>query len=323
MDIGRLIKLDDYETSDTPLSLKNIHLSEDNQEVTFAFYSNSEKVLLKTDVPSMENFVTQKVIEEYIFLQPTSPSTFDFTFETLAFSNVEKISPTFKQKVLSFLADIAPVLGTVKGASELYYGIDPITGQEVSRIIAGFGLAGSFIPLPGSKIAGKFVSKSVEFTAELLAKNANSLKNGITKMIRSLPGKATGGHSLPLIKEGDTWLRGTQSNAGKVPKQIADKLRDKEFTSWDHFRKSFWKEVANDPVLSKNFSNNDLYAMKTRGTAPVVEFEQQLGKIDSYILHHEQPIHAGGGLYNIDNLKIVTPRYHKEILEPKYHYKKE
>ena len=29
---------------------------------------------------------------------------------------------------------------------------------------------------------------------------------------------------------------------------------------------------------------------------------------------------GGGAVYNVDNLTIVTPRYHKEILSPSYHY---
>ncbi|WP_394341512.1 hypothetical protein [Sediminicola luteus] len=37
-------------------------------------------------------------------------------------------------------------------------------------------------------------------------------------------------------------------------------------------------------------------------------------------LHHKTPINQGSAVYNIDNVLIVTPRYHKEILDPKYHY---
>jgi hypothetical protein len=31
------------------------------------------------------------------------------------------------------------------------------------------------------------------------------------------------------------------------------------------------------------------------------------------------PINKGGKVYDLNNIVIVTPRYHKEILEKKYH----
>lgn len=79
------------------------------------------------------------------------------------------------------------------------------------------------------------------------------------------------------------------------------------------------KEVANDPVLSKSFTVDDLFLMK-KGYAPEVLEEQFLGKLDKYILHHINPIHNGGKVYDFDNLLIVTPRHHKEILDPKFHF---
>lgn len=29
---------------------------------------------------------------------------------------------------------------------------------------------------------------------------------------------------------------------------------------------------------------------------------------------------SGGGIYDMDNMLIVTPKFHKEILDPKYHF---
>ncbi|WP_425593957.1 hypothetical protein [Maribacter luteus] len=40
----------------------------------------------------------------------------------------------------------------------------------------------------------------------------------------------------------------------------------------------------------------------------------------SFEIHLQTPINQGGSVYDVDNLVIVTPRYHKEILDPKYHY---
>ena len=56
------------------------------------------------------------------------------------------------------------------------------------------------------------------------------------------------------------------------------------------------------------------------GNAPIPLEEQWLGKQSTYQLHHKTPINQGGAVYDMDNLIIVTPRFHREILSPKYHY---
>ncbi|EPH2777972.1 TPA: HNH endonuclease [Klebsiella pneumoniae] len=35
--------------------------------------------------------------------------------------------------------------------------------------------------------------------------------------------------------------------------------------------------------------------------------------IKKYEIHHIKPIEEGGGVYDIDNLRIVTPKLHKFI----------
>jgi hypothetical protein len=111
------------------------------------------------------------------------------------------------------------------------------------------------------------------------------------------------------------WLRGTERNAGLFPKSIADKMKGKTYNNFDEFRQDFWKNVADDPNLSKQFTQDNIYCMKA-GAAPRVELSQQLGKQQSYVLHHKTPINQGGAVYDIDNVQIVTPRFHKEILLP-------
>jgi hypothetical protein len=132
---------------------------------------------------------------------------------------------------------------------------------------------------------------------------------------RKSPGTATGaGKEIA----GD-WLRGTDKNVGLFPKSVADKLRGRTFKSFDEFRQAFWKEVANDAELKTQFDADNILDMKT-GLAPSVQKTQAVGKNAKYILHHRTPINQGGSVYDMDNLYIVTPRYHKEILDPAYHY---
>lgn len=35
---------------------------------------------------------------------------------------------------------------------------------------------------------------------------------------------------------------------------------------------------------------------------------------------HRTPTSRGGDPYDPDNILVVTPRYHKEVLDPLYHY---
>lgn len=123
-------------------------------------------------------------------------------------------------------------------------------------------------------------------------------------------GRATGGSK---------WLKGSHGNAGLFPKQIADKLRDRNFKNFDDFREAFWQEVGKDPNLSKQFSKSNISRMK-KGNAPVAHPTQWDGKVKSYSLHHRTPIHTGGGVFDMDNILIVTPKFHKEVLDPNYHY---
>ncbi|RDA45979.1 colicin, partial [Escherichia coli] len=71
---------------------------------------------------------------------------------------------------------------------------------------------------------------------------------------RNKPGRATG-KGKPVNNK---WLNNAGKDLGSpVPDRIANKLRDKEFKSFDDFRKKFWEEVSKDPELSKQFSRNN------------------------------------------------------------------
>ena len=77
--------------------------------------------------------------------------------------------------------------------------------------------------------------------------------------------------------------------------------------------------VGSDANLANQFSRANRTRM-TEGLAPIAVKGQQLGKQRSYILHHRTPINEGGGVYDLDNIAVVTPRYHKEILDPSVHF---
>ncbi|CAL2093221.1 putative HNH/ENDO VII superfamily nuclease [Tenacibaculum sp. 190524A02b] len=157
-----------------------------------------------------------------------------------------------------------------------------------------------------SQAGGKIIAFGLKKSGEA----ANVLKNA-----RKIAGKAIG-HGVEIKGK---WLKGSHGNAGFFPKEIADKMRNKTYSSFDSFRIDFWKNVGNSPNLANQFSSSNISRMKS-GLAPKVASSQQIKGQTSYVLHHKTPINRGGAVYDVDNLVIVTPKYHKEILLPEYHY---
>ncbi len=126
---------------------------------------------------------------------------------------------------------------------------------------------------------------------------------------RNQPGKATG-KGQPV---GDKWLEDAGKESGSpIPDRIADKLRDKEFKSFDDFRKKFWEEVSKDPELSKQFKNQNKTNIQ-KGKAPFARKKDQVGGRERFELHHDKPISQDGGVYDMDNLRVTTPKRHIDI----------
>ena len=126
---------------------------------------------------------------------------------------------------------------------------------------------------------------------------------------REDPGVATGaGQAVTGI-----WLgAASQGEGAPIPSQIADQLRGREFRNFRAFREAFWKAVANDADLAKQFEPSILKTMK-KGRAPVARESGQVGRRIKLELHHKNYISKGGGVYDVENINIVTPKSHLEI----------
>ncbi|MET8469899.1 putative T7SS-secreted protein [Streptomyces sp. NPDC006422] len=136
------------------------------------------------------------------------------------------------------------------------------------------------------------------------------------RQLRNTPGAATGGGSLPDVN--GQWLRGSEGNAGRIPGQVARELQGMDFKNFDHFREAFWKKISQHDELASQFDKSGQTAM-SQGKAPYAPTSQHHGQ-GRYVLHHVLPIQHGGGVYDLDNLVVVSPRYHKEILDGRYHF---
>ncbi len=161
-----------------------------------------------------------------------------------------------------------------------------------------------------SDFIGSIIDKCLGKIGEKVSGSRAVCKGG-----RNYAGVVTGGENLTNAKR---MMHGSQGNVGVIPKEIADKMRGRQYSNFDAFREDFWKTVA-DSSYASEFSNSNIGRMRN-GRAPKVVLDQTYGQLESYILHHKTPIHAGGEVYNLDNLAIVTPRMHQEILDKAYHF---
>lgn len=134
---------------------------------------------------------------------------------------------------------------------------------------------------------------------------------------RKQPGVVTG--KGVELSPGTRWLDMSVTNQGSgapIPAHIADKLRGREFKNFDDFREALWLEVSKDPVLMEQFLESNQDALR-RGHSPFTPAEGHYHGpkeiINKFQIHHLIAIEHGGGVYDIDNLRIVTPLLHDDI----------
>jgi hypothetical protein len=108
------------------------------------------------------------------------------------------------------------------------------------------------------------------------------------------------------------WLEGAGEGLGvPIPTRIAHELRGRKYSSFSTFRKAFWRAVVKDVELSAHYESDIIERMK-RGNAPVVRYSDSAGDRWSYEIHHIEWISKGGAVYDIDNLRVTTPKNHIE-----------
>ncbi|WP_124313820.1 S-type pyocin domain-containing protein [Pseudomonas chlororaphis] len=127
--------------------------------------------------------------------------------------------------------------------------------------------------------------------------------------VRNAPGVVSGGGE----DVSGVWLAGASSGLGApIPTSIADQLRGRKFSSFDSFRRAFWVSVSRDPELSSQFLPRDLDRMRA-GKAPRAREVDMAGRRQSHEIHHVELISEGGEVYNVNNLRVNTPKNHVEV----------
>ncbi|MNZ38381.1 Pyocin-S2 [compost metagenome] len=128
------------------------------------------------------------------------------------------------------------------------------------------------------------------------------------KSPRNMPGVVTGKGQLI---QGQFLYEGNREGA-PIPAQIASELRGKKFSSFGEFRRRLWQLIGRSPLFENQFGLGDLLIMR-RGLAPLADPDERIGAKIKYEIHHVKRIADGGGVYDVDNLRIVSPKSHVEI----------
>ncbi len=123
---------------------------------------------------------------------------------------------------------------------------------------------------------------------------------------RNTPGVGAG---RGQIVKGRWW---SELGGAPVPRQIADQLRDRNFANWPAFRSAFWQAVANTPELASQFSSQNRRLMAI-GNAPIAIRSHHVGSQREFRLHHVQRITDEGPVYDVDNIRLVSPLQHDQI----------
>ncbi|AMR06297.1 WXG100 family type VII secretion target [Bacillus thuringiensis] len=145
----------------------------------------------------------------------------------------------------------------------------------------------------------------------MFAKTSSAVK-------RKTPGTVTSSFNLERSLGTQKKLMYNDGAIGIIPQEVREKLVGREFKSFDDFREEFWKTLS-DSSYAKEFSPMNIKLMK-QGKAPYSPRAEHYGNHNKYILHHKQPIDKGGDVYNLDNLIIVSPKMHQNVLDPAYHF---
>jgi hypothetical protein len=137
----------------------------------------------------------------------------------------------------------------------------------------------------------------------------------LTPTLRNAPGTAHGGSGLAVRDR----LLEPNSGIGPMPGQIAARLRAwGRFSSFSELRETFWRMVAQDRRLSQGWSPANIRRM-SEGHAP---FVGRIGGVPHATggganavlqLNHIRAIKNAGGVFDLDNIEIVSPLLHAAV----------
>lgn len=109
------------------------------------------------------------------------------------------------------------------------------------------------------------------------------------------------------------WFAGAARGLGAaIPTAIADQLRGRRFSTFDKFSEAFWAVVGHDPELSRQFKRHNISLMEKK-FSPLAPASEQINGRDKFECHHVNTMKEGGAVYDMDNLRIATPKRYIKI----------
>ncbi|WP_426303944.1 LysM peptidoglycan-binding domain-containing protein [Acidovorax facilis] len=129
---------------------------------------------------------------------------------------------------------------------------------------------------------------------------------------RYQPGVASFGDDL--VPASGRWL--DASVPTPIPLQVAKQLEGQSFKTFSDLQSAVWRTIGSDAELSANFGQQAIGQMSV-GNAPFAPTALQNAQFGGrFNLHHVDQIVNGGAVYDLSNLRIVSPVVHTKIHYP-------
>jgi hypothetical protein len=181
--------------------------------------------------------------------------------------------------------------------------------------IGGFANRGGLLG-PADRPGGGSNRASTKNPADLPGTESKPAGAANVDPVSARPPNVISGRYKPGVVSGNgkkvegTWLSGAPE--APVPKQVADLLRGREFSTFNGLRRAFWKAVTRVPELASEFTPDNL-AMMRAGNAPRAPTSLWARRSEVFHLHHVDRITDEGPVYDLDNIWVVTPARHAEL----------
>ena len=208
---------------------------------------------------------------------------------------------------------IAERLGAGEGAFAGFrggdpYNITPLYSYE-NKTEAGAAMLTNLAMVGG---AAKYGSYAIELDAGAAGTlSANSLGLKLVSP-RYQPGVVAFGDDL--VAASGNWL--DAATPTRISLQVARQLTGKSFNNFGELQSTIWKTVAADSELSAAFRQVS-YDRMVAGFAPFAPPAFQNVQFGTrFNLHHESWIVNGGAVYDLSNIRIVSPKMHSSIHYP-------
>lgn len=190
------------------------------------------------------------------------------------------------------------------------------------QMAARVGVVGSAIvsSVGGSGLTGATRGPNFEMRGSSRARKPLQLKSNVTPTTHRLPQARTskfhknnpGTVSGPGTQTKGEWIK--QRRVGHVPKEVADYLRGRSYTTFDGLRAAIWRAIRTRPefkhLRDRVIEIDPDFMSRKPSAAPRAPEDLHYGGHETFEIHHKKPVESGGGVYNVDNLLIADPRTH-------------